>query len=348
MRPRDLIFGALAVVLLIGYIVLGDRLKPIVTAGAAATPTPAKPTGPVSAPQVRGRIAFVLRGDVYVLSGGNYQQLSFDGRSQQPALTRDGATLYFSRFEEIEGDRVVDGQLTPARLGFSDVVRRPTASGSEDVLLSGLTRAPGSSRQHTVRWFLGPAPSPDGTKLALIEGDADGSADLVLFDLAAKRVTAILSTGADWADPAWAPDGKSLVLTSYDHGDPELILKPVDGRASTAVKGVPEGEPYRPSFSPDGRWIVYTLRHDDGRMNDVHALELASGRDLVLTADGRSWNAVFSPDGTQIAFLRADGFTIDLWVMDVGAALAGGAAKQPMRITHSEGIDGASRPAWAN
>ena len=44
---------------------------------------------------------------------------------------------------------------------------------------------------------------------------------------------------------------------------------PSDGKAATplAVKGA-TGEAYRPSYSPDGAWITYTLRHE-GR-NDVH------------------------------------------------------------------------------
>ena len=345
MRARDLIFSALAVAVLVLYLVLGQRVAPLLVPGAAATPSPPKPTGAVSAPSLRGTVAFVLRGDVFLLSGGSYVQRTADGRSEQPALGADGRTLYFARVEEIDGLRTVDGQTVPAHLGYSNIVRKPAAGGTEEILVNGLTRAP--SQFHAVRWNLAPAPSPDGTKLAYIEADPDGSADLVLYDLATKR-TVPLSTGADWADPAWSPDGKTIVVTAYDSGEPRLLLKPVDGRPSTPLKGVPDGEPYRPSYSPDGKWIVYTLRHDDGKQNDVHALEVATGRDVALTADGQSWNGVLSPDGGQLAYLRAQSFTIDLWVADVGAALATGTTpKDPVKLTHGEGIDGSDRPAWA-
>lgn len=345
MRLRELIFGAVAVALLGGYAVLGGRLAPFVAPGAAATPTPARPVSAVPAPMVSGTIAFILRGDVFILRNGQYVDRTTEGRSVQPALSADGGQLYFARVEQIDGLRRTDGAVVNAQLGFSNIVRKPAAGGAEEILVKGLI-APAPNRFHEVKWYLSPALSPDGKRLATIEGDNDGTADLVVFDLGTKKPL-ILSNGGDWADPSWSPDGTTIVVTSYDKGEPQLLLKPADNRASVAVKGVPDGEPYRASYSPDGKWLVYTLRHDDGRKNDVHALELQSGRDIALTSDGTSWNAIFSPDGRQIAFLHAEGFTIDLWVKDVGDALAGGRGGLPFKITRGEGVDGASRPAWS-
>ena len=343
MRVRDLIFGALAVVLLVGYIVLGQRVSPFLLTGAVATPTPPRPTGQVAAPTVGGTIAFVLRGDVFLLRGGKYASLTEEGRSQTPALTADGQTLYFARVEEIDGKSQVDGQVVNARLGYTNIVRKSSSGGAEDVVVNGLVR--NANGFHQVHWYLAPALSADGKKLAVIEADPDGSADLVVFDLATKKPS-ILSQGADWADPSWSPDGKTIVVTAYDNGEPTLLLKPVDGVArSTPLKGLPEGEPYRPSFSPDGKWIVYTLRHDG--KNDLHAYEMATSRDVALTSDGQSWNPAFSPDGSQIAFLRATSFTVDLWILDLGGALTtGGAPKGSQKITNGEGVNGSDRPSW--
>ena len=345
MRPRELIFGAIAVALLGGYATLGGRLAPFVAPGAAASPPPARPVSAVPAPMVSGTIAFILRGDVFILRNGQYADRTTEGRSVQPALSADGGQLYFARVEQIDGLRRTDGAVVNAQLGFSNIVRKPAGGGAEEILVKGLS-APAPNRFHEVKWYLSPALSPDGKRLATIEGDNDGSADLVVFDLGTKKPT-ILSNGGDWADPSWSPDGTTIVVTSYDKGEPQLLLKPADNRASVAVKGVPDGEPYRASYSPDGKWLIYTLRHDDGRKNDVHAVELQTGRDVALTSDGTSWNAVFSPDGRQIAYLHAEGFTIDLWIRELGDALAGGRGGQPFKITRGEGVDGASRPAWS-
>jgi Tol biopolymer transport system component len=104
------------------------------------------------------------------------------------------------------------------------------------------------------------------------------------------------------------------------------------------------GESYRPSYSPDGLWITYTLRHE--ARNDVHAVEVKTGKDVELTTDGKSWNSVFSPDGKQLAFLRESGGVIDLYTLEVSDALTGGTARAAVKLTRGEGIDGDSRPAW--
>ena len=344
MRVRDLIFGALAVVLLVGYLVVGQRVAPLLLPAAASTPAPARPTGKVSAPTVTGTIAFILRGDVFVATDGHYASRTDEGRSQTPALSADGQTLFFSRVESIDGKSVVDGQVVPARLGFSNVIRKPVSGGPEEVLFNGLTKV--ASGFHTVHWYLAPAPSPDGKRLAVIEADTDGSSDLLLYDLTAKKPPVILSNGADWTDPAWSPDGKMIVVTAYDSGAPQLLLKPADGGLrATPIVGLPDGEPYRATFSSDGKWLVYTLRHDG--KNDLHAYELATKRDFPLTRDGQSWNPSISPDGSQLAYLRAQDFTIDLWVMDLGASLTTGVLPKPgTKITNGEGVDGANRPSW--
>ena len=344
MRVRDLIFSCLAVLLLVGYIVLGQRVAPLLLPSAAATPTPARPTGKVSAPAIGGTIAFVLRGDIFVLSGGQYASRTEDGRSETPGLSSDGQTLYFARVEQIDGKSEVDGAVVNARLGYSNIIGKPSGGGTEEILLTGLTKV--ASGFHQVKWYLSPAVSPDGKRLALIEADPDGSSDLVLLDLVTKKPLTILSNGADWADPAWSPDGKTIVVTAYDSGTPELLLKPADGiTRSTPLKGLPDGEPYRATFTPDGKWIVYTLRHDG--KNDLHAFKLATSEDIALTTDGQSWNPAVSPDGTQLAFLRSSSFTIDLWVLDLGSALTtGGAPKGAQKITNGEGVDGADRPSW--
>jgi Tol biopolymer transport system component len=343
-RVRDLIFSCIAVLLLVGYIVLGQRVAPLLLPSAAATPTPPRPTGNVSAPAIGGTIAFVLRGDIFMLSGAQYASRTEDGRSETPALSPDGQTLYFARVEQIDGKSEVDGAIVNARLGYSNIVRKPSGGGNEEILLTGLTKV--ASGFHQVKWYLSPALSPDGKRLAVIEADPDGSSELVLLDLTTKKLPVRLSTGADWADPAWSPDGKTIVVTAYDSGAPELLLKPADGIArSTPLKGLPDGEPYRPTFTPDGKWIVYTLRHDG--KNDLHAFEVATSRDIALTADGQSWNPAVSPDGTQLAFLRSSSFTIDLWVLDLGGVLTtGGAPKGAQKITNGEGVDGADRPSW--
>jgi Tol biopolymer transport system component len=365
---RNLTFGAIAAALVVGYALVAAQLVPVVGPTTPPTPTPARPAEQTGAPRVPGAIAFVLRGDVYVLRDGRYAPLTSEGRSSQPHLTPDGATLYYARQETIDGRRISDGAVVNARLAYTAIVRKPSGGGTEEIVVDGLRlrRADGF---HEVSWYLGPALAPDGRRLAVVEDDGDGAADLQVIAFGAPaspgptpRATATpalsprpaatprptvtrLSQGADLADPAWSPDGRTIALTTYNTDTPGILLWTAD-RVGVAerIEDLPDGETYRPSYSPDGAWLVYTLRRD-GR-NDLHAYHLATGRDVGLTSDGHSWNGVFSPDGKWVAFLREQGGSIDLYAMEIGEALSGGTAKDAIKLTRGEGIDGASRPSW--
>jgi Tol biopolymer transport system component len=347
-RSRELLFGTIAVLLLVAYVSLGARIAPAIGPASSPTPTPSKPMSLVPLPSnpavsVTGTIAFAIRGDIYVLKSGGYEPLTSEGRSHQPSISPDGRTLAFTRIEAVDGKREVDGQIVPAQLRFSNVVLKEAQGGTETILIDGLVRVP--SGFHEVTWFDTPSLSPDGKRVAVVADAGSGYSDLQLFDAQTGKRLASLSQGANLADPAWSPDGKNIAVTSYTLGSPRLLLVSADGRTSAPLTITPRGEPYRPSYSPDGRWLVYTLRHE-GR-NDVHAMQLTGGtRDVALTTDGKSWNGIFSPDGKQIAFLREQSGVIDLYSMDIGDALSGGSPKASVKLTRGEGIDGASRPAW--
>ena len=346
-RSRELVFAGVAAVLIVLYLGVGVRVGPAFIPASSPTPTPTKPVTLVTLPpgvsvNVSGTIAFALRGDVYVLSGKGYGPLTSDGRSHQPSISADGRTVFFSRIEEIDGKRLVDGQVVPANLRFSNVVSRASDGGSETVLVNGLVRS--ADGFHVVTWFDSPSRSPDRNRVAVVADDGHGYSDLWLFDALTGKPMPPLSQGSNLADPSWSPDGKTVAVTSYTLGNPRLLLVPADGRASIPVT-TPAGEPYRASYSPDGAWLVYTLRHDN--RNDLHAIQVGTAsKDIALTDDGASWNGVFSPDGKQMAFLREQDGVIDLYSMDLADALTGGSPKSAIKLTRGEGIDGASRPAW--
>src|SRR2546429_491375 len=184
----------------------------------------------------------------------------------------------FAWIAEIDGKRMVDGQVVPAHLRFSNVVSASVSGGTQAVLIDGLVKA--DSGFHLVTWFDSPAVSPDGKRIAVVADDGQGYSDLVLYDAQTGKQPLPLSKGLYLADPSWSTDGQTIAVTSYTLGTPRLLLVPVDGRASVPLT-TPDGEPYRASYSPDAAWLVYTLRHDG--KNDLHAIQMSGARkDVAL------------------------------------------------------------------
>ena len=113
----------------------------------------------------------------------------------------------------------------------------------------------------------------------------------------------------------WSPDGQTLLLT----GDRRLWLYHAADKSLKRLTRNTDPEEL-PTFSPDGRRVAFV------RKNDIYVLEIASGVETRLTADGaehvfngkldwvyqeelasRTGRAYeWSPDGSAIAYMKLD------------------------------------------
>lgn len=146
---------------------------------------------------------------------------------------------------------------------------------------------------------------------------------------------------ADAERPVFAPDGNSLVFTRFF--GPEAGVWIIDletGRQIRLLRSSRRIEYVGSSFSPDGTTLLAT-RIDysrPGGEEDVIALDLAGGGAKRLEANG--FLAVYSPDGSRIAFIRPVGKrqTGDLFVLD----LATRSLRRLTRTPHKEELF----PSW--
>jgi Tol biopolymer transport system component len=110
-------------------------------------------------------------------------------------------------------------------------------------------------RQLTTGWNLGPAWSRDGRRIAWSCGDG-----VCVMNADGKRKRRVMDGGDA---PAWAPDGKRLVLAGTGAtGGPALYIVRI-GRAPVRLTDGVRGGDTDPDWSPDGRWIVF--ERDFGR-----------------------------------------------------------------------------------
>ncbi|TDE00044.1 serine hydrolase [Jiangella asiatica] len=102
--------------------------------------------------------------------------------------------------------------------------------------------------------------------------------------------------------------------------------------------------PAEPALSPDGTRVAYTLRTCDAAADENRSalwlvtVEATDAPPRRLTNGHHDSAPAWSPDGTRLAFLRADGGPVQLWVLP----LAGG---EPERVTDLPA--GAGAPVWS-
>ena len=127
-----------------------------------------------------------------------------------------------------------------------------------------------------------------------------------------------------------------ILLTRIGPSQAPLMLSNSDGSGEVALtKGTLD---YNPSWSADGRWIVFTSERDGSA--DLYRMR-ANGSGVEQLTDDPSYDdqAAFSPDGKQIVFVstRAAG-TANLWILDLRT-------KAAHPLTSDSGGD--FRPAWS-
>ncbi|MFN3387833.1 MAG: amidohydrolase [Allosphingosinicella sp.] len=124
-----------------------------------------------------------------------------------------------------------------------------------------------------------------------------------------------------------SPDGRRVVLESLGR----LYVKDMAGGAPRLLTGRDDDFQIHPSWSRDGRSIVY-VSWNDRRLGEIRIIPASGGKARTVTeTPGHYRRPRFSPDGRTIVFERADagGLTAETWGGERGifrVPAAGGAA----------------------
>jgi len=185
----------------------------------------------------------------------------------------------------------------------------------------------------------GPKLSPDGSRVAMMQANANNSdaSDLWRMDLA-QAIRIRLAEGVLNSYPnevVWSPDGGRIAYVSKREGNWNLVAKPANGTGEENVL-LRVGDGAKPtSWSNDGKFLLYTAIDDDP---NIWALPLDGERkpSAVLRTPAAEDAAQFSPDGRWIAYTSNETGRLEIYVR------AFPTAADTFRISR----DGGTSPRW--
>jgi Tol biopolymer transport system component/DNA-binding winged helix-turn-helix (wHTH) protein len=184
-----------------------------------------------------------------------------------------------------------------------------------------------------------PTFSPDGNQIAFAwDGEKGDNLDIYVKQVGTEALLRLTTDPAEDIDPLWSPDGRAIAFTRFKGESAELyLISPLGGPERKIAERreirhwVRSIVLHTSDWSPDGKWLAISEATSSRDPVNLFLLSPESGEKRRITtpptgANGDG-NAVFSPDGKTIAFVRyGSGGASDLYL----ASLEGAA---PRRLT---------------
>lgn len=139
-----------------------------------------------------------------------------------------------------------------------------------------------------------PNVSQDGKRIAF-SSNRSGLAMIYVMDINGNNVTRLTFAGNFNASPSFSPDGKLITFAGYDKDQDnfDIFLMNSDGHNLIRLTGSQKRKSHRmasnedPSFSPDGRHIVFSS--DRTGSKQIYIVNLDGSDERRLTFDNHTY-----------------------------------------------------------
>ena len=217
----------------------------------------------------------------------------------------------------------------------------------------------GTQQRHVVRGS-SPTWSPDGKKIAFhasasgkgqpilpYPGAATSDSDIFIMDIDGTTPRNITNNPATIDDDAdWSPDGRKILFTSHAISDKpenatsaEIYVMNADGSGTPVALTHNQEEERAPSWSPDGKRIVFSCRRGAPTF-EICVMNADGSGEVQLTHNTNpDLTPTWSPDGQKIAWHRPMGGrgSFQIWTMNADGS-------DPKQITDVPGVS--AFPHW--
>jgi Tol biopolymer transport system component/DNA-binding winged helix-turn-helix (wHTH) protein len=177
---------------------------------------------------------------------------------------------------------------------------------------------------------VGPAFSPDGNQVAFLRFDGPENSG-VYTTLVGGEKPLRLTRGQNDCCAAWSPDGREVAFLRFSEEAIDIYAIPALGGTERRLYTAPRPQWAGVSWSPDGKTLAFPESSSKNARSWIALLRLGSSTTRPLTSppdESRDADAVFSPDGSKVAFIRGTvaGVVNDVYVVDAGGG-------NPTRLT---------------
>jgi Tol biopolymer transport system component len=197
--------------------------------------------------------------------------------------------------------------------GTGDVVQFEVASGQTSRITN---RGPWSETENNYQYQ---AFSRDGKQIAYNSYAKDWVRQLRIRNLDGSGLRTLYSQKDSSLYPFdWSPDAGSILAS---RGNELTLISTVDGsvRVLRSITSSPYAMMKGPSFSPDGRFVAFSLVREGSPPHGDVFLMTADGRNEVVVAGHPAEDRLlgWTPDGRSLVFLSDRAGTWDMWTVHI-------------------------------
>jgi Tol biopolymer transport system component len=170
--------------------------------------------------------------------------------------------------------------------------------------------------------YTDPRISPDGRKVAWSRVDSARFApDIWVFDSERGTTTRVTSDPLLETSPIWSRDGAQILYRSNRTGTANLYVRDLSTGADRTIlndrqwhahTGTRNAAPN--DWSPDGRYVIYTVALRTGFDLFRLSLEPNSMPEALVTSAFNEMHAALSPDGERLAFASDESGLLEVYV----------------------------------